>query len=186
LAGYAARHIGEGVSTSAPHFSRIIALRDRYIGNVEVIPSKVSEMLSERGLAGDGETFELALGLAESPVQTLAAALRSTDEELALPATIALLQRLPQLSKTEKSQALRALRAKDLDDASENYKSIVQDSISTLQNDLAAIQRRDRNNGSQQVFGDRGATIPRPSSNGAVQFPSAPHRAPANPYQRPY
>ena len=128
LADYAARHIGDGVSSSAPHYRRIIALRDRYIGGGSVvIPNRVAEMIRERGLSGNGETLELALSLSESPVTTLNAALRSADEDLALPATVALMQRASQLKRTDKRMALRTLATKDLEHASEDFKSIVAD-----------------------------------------------------------
>lgn len=186
LAGFAARHIGEGVSSSAPHYGRIVALRDRYVGNVQVIPSRVSAMLSERGLAGDGETFELALGLAESPVQTLAAALRSADEDLAIPATIALLQRMPRMTKMEKSQALRTLGTRELDNASEDCKSLMQETIAALRTDLAAMRRRQQRANQARVHGTLDAPSSGPLDGIRTQSPPAPHRLPVNPYQRPY
>ncbi|MCA9217138.1 MAG: hypothetical protein KDB27_28915, partial [Planctomycetales bacterium] len=143
LAAFASRNIGVGVSPSAPHFQRITALRDRYIGKQANLPNRVAEILNERGMSGDGEALELALSLAESPSTTLNAALRSLDEDLALPAAVALLQKIPQLQRSEKREALRTLRTRDLTTASEDYRSVVEDSIKSLQSALdAELQRK--------------------------------------------
>ncbi|MFC1758269.1 hypothetical protein ACFL2H_05820, partial [Planctomycetota bacterium] len=143
LAEYASRHIGDRVAPNAPHYRRIVALRDRYVGvGASAIPNRVANILSNRGAAGDGETLELALSLSESPILTLTAALRSSDEDLAFPAAVALLQRASQLNRKDKRAALRTLAARDMSDASDDYKSLVADSISTLTNQLQVEGQR--------------------------------------------
>ncbi len=143
LAEYASRHIGEGVAPNAPHYRRIEALRDRYVGpGASAIPERVAEILNDRGVAGNGGTLELALSLAESPMPTLNAALRSRDEDLAFPAAVALLQRASQLNRTDKRSALRTLAMRDMTDVSEDYKTLVADSIAALTSQLDAERAR--------------------------------------------
>ena len=143
LAEYASRHIGEGVAPNAPHYRRIEALRDRYVGpGASAIPERVAKILNERGAAGNGETLELALSLAESPMPTLNAALRSHDEDLAFPAAVALLQRASQLNRSDKRSALRTLATRDMTGVSDDYKSLVADSMAALSGQLDAERAR--------------------------------------------
>lgn len=106
---YAIDNIGEGVSENAPHFRRIISLRDRFLTAMQSLPHKIAELFLRRGLRGDGEAMEIALSLADGPNETIIVALESNDEDLLIPALIAFLQKHPHFSYHEILRAGRQL-----------------------------------------------------------------------------
>ena len=73
---------------------------------------------------------------------TLNAALRSRDEDLAFPAAVALLQRASQLNRSDKRSALRTLATRDMTGVSDDYKSLVADSMAALSGQLDAERAR--------------------------------------------
>ncbi|MEZ6115683.1 MAG: hypothetical protein R3C28_03800 [Pirellulaceae bacterium] len=108
---YAREHIGEGVPQSAPHYHRILVLRDRWLDNLRQMPDKIASVLEQQGMEGNGAAFELALSLAESPASTMIVALGSTDDQLRTPAMIALLERHRTLDANQLRQARRSLES---------------------------------------------------------------------------
>ena len=49
---YAIDNIGQGVSESAPHYRRIVSLRDRFLTKMQSLPHKISDLFVSRGLNG--------------------------------------------------------------------------------------------------------------------------------------
>lgn len=89
---YAVDNLGVGVPESAPHYSRLMALRKHWLPELASISEDVASLITERGLNDDGELVELVLALTESPIDTVMASLRSGDGRLTAAAVIAIMQ----------------------------------------------------------------------------------------------
>ncbi len=89
---YAIDNLGRGVPETAPHYRRIIALRDRWLGKSGVEKQTVSQLVAQHGLQQDGEFVELVLALTDAPAETLLAALQTSDPKLRDAALLALIQ----------------------------------------------------------------------------------------------
>jgi hypothetical protein len=137
LTRYAIDHIGDGVPQHAPHYRRLVILRDQWLRQLQEPSQRLTEMLVARGLDGKGETLELAMSFVDAPSENLLVALESSDEDLCIPALVALIQRRAKLSPREKYRAARILHSKDVDNASDDLRRLVAESTAVLDKDLA-------------------------------------------------
>jgi hypothetical protein len=166
LTQYAIDHIGEGVPRDAPHYQKLVVLRDQWLGNGSKFHGReLTEMLVSRGLQGEGETFELAMSLADSPSDNLLVALESSDEDLCVPALVALIQRCTKLTLREKTRASRVLASKDLTTASNELRRLVSEATAMLDRELAPWRK-----GNAAAHARTGALIPT-SNDPALRTP---------------
>ena len=89
---FAVDHLGEGVPHNAPHFRRIIALRDRWLGGSASSMAAASRLVDSAGVAESGQVMELALALGDAPAETLLVYLEGDDSILQSAAMVALVQ----------------------------------------------------------------------------------------------
>lgn len=90
---YAIDNLGRGVPETAPHYRRIVALRDRWLGGTPGVEKQtVSQLVAQHGLQQDGEFVELVLALTDAPAETVLAALQTPDPKLRDAALLALIQ----------------------------------------------------------------------------------------------
>ena len=88
LAQYAIDHLGRGVPQDAPHYRRLMALRERWLGPSNDVSEPVASLVARQTMADDGELLELVLALTDAPADTLVAALESGDVRLSNAALI--------------------------------------------------------------------------------------------------
>ena len=129
---YAIDNIGQGVSENAPHYRRIISLRDRFLSKMQSLPQKISDLFVRRGLNGNGETLEIALSLADGPNETIIVALESNDEDLLIPALIAFLQKQSKFSYHEMMRAGRQLSQKK-NSSSDEVRKLAEEAANLVQ-----------------------------------------------------
>ena len=91
LRQYAIDKVGQDVPVTAPHFSRLQALKKHWLTSPKV-PERVATYVQRMETRAEGELMELMLALSDSDVNIIAAALRSGDDYLAGAATLALIQ----------------------------------------------------------------------------------------------
>jgi hypothetical protein len=109
LSQYAIDNLGRGVPTNAPHYRRIITLRDRWLGDQGGGTENAARLVAQHGLQQDGELVELVLALTDAPGETLLAALQSGDERLRDAALLALIQSRHPLSDHPRGAIIREL-----------------------------------------------------------------------------
>lgn len=90
LTEYAIDQVGRDVPEDAPHFRRLMALRQRWLGQASEMSDQVASLVTRQTLNHDGELLELVLALTDAPADTLLAALESGDTRLCNAALIAL------------------------------------------------------------------------------------------------
>ncbi len=109
LSQYAIENLGHGVPENAPHYQRIIALRDRWLRNLGGSAAGAAQVVADHGLQQDGELVELVLALTNAPGETLLAAVQSRDERLRDAALLALIQNRYPLNDRPRRAIVREL-----------------------------------------------------------------------------
>lgn len=113
LSQYAIDHLGRDVPENAPHYQRIIALRDRWLRNLGGSAESAAQVVAEHGLQQDGELVELVLALTDAPGETLLAAVQSRDQRLRDAALLALIQNRFPLNDRPRRAIVRELTQLD-------------------------------------------------------------------------
>jgi hypothetical protein len=131
LRQYAVEHLGAGVPEDAPHYNRILALRNSWL-DAPGMPANVAQIVERLESRQEGELMELMLALSEAPSDTLIAALRSGDEYLAAAASLAIVQSPNSWDSQQRGQLRAALVQLRMQAANPQVRTLANDAANVV------------------------------------------------------
>lgn len=131
LRQYAIDNIGRGVSPNAPHYERIMALKNRWLGNAPM-PKSVETYVGRVESRAQGELMELMLALSKSTSDTVIASIDSGDDFLAAAATLSVIQGRSDWSREQKRQVLTAVNRLAVQARREQLRELAREAQRTL------------------------------------------------------
>ena len=132
LSQYAIDNLGRGVPTNAPHYQRIIALRDRWLRDLGGGTEGAAQLVAQHGLQQDGELVELVLALTDAPGETLLVALQSGDDRLRDAALLALIQSRHPLSDHPRRGIIRELTMLSSESSPNSLRSLARNAMQAV------------------------------------------------------
>jgi hypothetical protein len=134
---YAIDNLGRDVPATAPHYQRLIALRDRWLGQAVAEKQSISQLVARHGLEQDGEFVELVLALTDAPAETILASLQTTDVKLRGAALLALIQSRYPLSEHPRRAIVRELLKLTSDNSAGSHQSLARSALQSVRQSSA-------------------------------------------------